>query len=181
MIYDAKTMEERAILQAAERACAAARTAPKTRGIDQLTTLTVTGADKDRIADQMELLSSQHAGYDFFVRDAANVRAAQAVVLVAAREDYRGTGALCAYCHYADCAQSAASGGLCAYVALDLGIALGSAVSQLADARLDNRIMFSVGRAARDLQLLDEEFVMIMGIPLSVSGKAPFFDRKFPK
>ena len=45
-------------------------------------------------------------------------------------------------------------------------------------ARVDNRVMFSVGRAARSLGLLGASVTLVLGIPLSVSGKSPFFDRK---
>ena len=68
--------------------------------------------------------------------------------------------------------------GLCGWDALDVGIALGSAAAAAADARVDNRVMFSVGRAARSLGLLGASVTLVLGIPLSVSGKSPFFDRK---
>jgi len=44
------------------------------------------------------------------------------------------------------------------------------------DYRVDNRIMFTIGKAASSLGLLGDH-KLIMGIPLSVSGKSPFFDR----
>jgi uncharacterized ferredoxin-like protein len=59
----------------------------------------------------------------------------------------------------------------------DLGIAIGSAVSVAADHRVDNRVMYSIGKAAKELKLLGEEASIIFGIPLSASGKSPFFDR----
>ena len=62
--------------------------------------------------------------------------------------------------------------------ASDVGIAIGSAAAAAADARVDNRVMFSVGRAARSLGLLGASVTLVLGIPLSVSGKSPFFDRK---
>jgi uncharacterized ferredoxin-like protein len=62
---------------------------------------------------------------------------------------------------------------------MDLGIALGSAVALVADNRVDNRIMFTIGQAAAKLGLLGEH-KMIMGIPLSASGKSVFFDRAAP-
>jgi uncharacterized ferredoxin-like protein len=46
------------------------------------------------------------------------------------------------------------------------------------DHRIDNRIMYSVGKAALDLGLLGKEAVVAYGIPLSATGKNPFFDRK---
>ena len=69
------------------------------------------------------------------------------------------------------------AGARCAYTGIDLGIAVGSAVSTATDARVDNRIMFSIGRAAQEMHLLGEDVCQIMGIPLSASGKSPFFDR----
>ena len=60
---------------------------------------------------------------------------------------------------------------------MDLGIAIGSAVSMAADARVDNRVMFSVGRAAMEMKLLGDRVSQMVGIPLCVSGKSPFFDR----
>jgi len=62
-------------------------------------------------------------------------------------------------------------------VSIDMGIALGSACAVAADARVDNRIMFSAGKAAMEMGYADGD-VLWNGIPLSVSGKSPFFDRR---
>jgi uncharacterized ferredoxin-like protein len=43
---------------------------------------------------------------------------------------------------------------------------------------LDNRVMFSLGRAAMDLKLFGAPVRQALGVPLSVTGKSPFFDRK---
>ena len=61
---------------------------------------------------------------------------------------------------------------------MDLGIALGSAVKTAADLNIDNRMMYTIGSAAKALGLLDAD--VIIGIPLSVSGKNIFFDRGDP-
>ena len=76
------------------------------------------------------------------------------------------------------CADCADKGGVCVYDPMDLGIAIGSAVAAAADDRVDNRVLFSAGRAAMSLGLMGEDVHMVMGIPLSVKGKNPFFDRK---
>ena len=60
---------------------------------------------------------------------------------------------------------------------MDAGIAVGSAAAIAADSRVDSRVMFSVGRAAMALKLLGDA-TLVLGIPVSVSGKSPFFDRK---
>jgi uncharacterized ferredoxin-like protein len=59
---------------------------------------------------------------------------------------------------------------------LDLGIALGSAVKIAGELNIDNRMMYSVGVAAKELQLMDSD--VITGIPLPITGKNPYFDRK---
>jgi uncharacterized ferredoxin-like protein len=39
----------------------------------------------------------------------------------------------------------------------------------------DNRIMYTIGTAARELGIIDADFVM--GIPLSATGKSIYYDR----
>jgi uncharacterized ferredoxin-like protein len=46
------------------------------------------------------------------------------------------------------------------------------------DHRVDNRIMFTVGKAVLALGLFDPEVRLVYGIPLSATAKNPFFDRK---
>ena len=58
---------------------------------------------------------------------------------------------------------------------LDMGIALGSAAKTAGMLNVDNRIMYRVGAVARDMGIVDWDFVM--GIPLSVTGKNIYFDR----
>lgn len=177
MIYDSKAMEMAAVLDTAQRICAAARTAPKAKGIDNLATLVLTGEDKDKIADELEHLSGP-LHYQFFLRDAGNVRQAQALVLMGVREGQRGLNEGCRHCHFENCADCAAHGGVCVYDPMDLGIAIGSAVASAADDRVDCRVLFSAGRAAMSLGVMGEDVRMVMAIPLSIAGKSPFFDRK---
>ena len=177
MIYSAKDMETRAALDAAARMCAAARTAPKTKGMDGLVTCVVTGEEKEQLEDELRRLAGE-LQLAFFLRDADNVDVSQAVVLFGMQEQRRGIGAGCRYCHSADCGDCAERDGLCAFDAVDVGIAIGSAAAAAADARVDSRVMFSVGRAAKSLTLLGETVTLVFGIPISISGKSPFFDRK---
>ena len=78
MIYSAKDMETRAALDAAARMCAAARTAPKTKGMDGLVTCVVTGEEKEQLADELRRLAGE-LQLAFFLRDADNVDVSQAV------------------------------------------------------------------------------------------------------
>ena len=177
MKYNSQTMELEAVLQTARQMCAAARTAPKARGIDYLETCVLTADDLETLATQMETLGKEH-GYDFFLRDAANVRASQAVVLIGTGYHQRGLNEGCALCRHENCVACAREHGVCVYDPIDLGIAIGSAVSIAADQRVDNRVMFSIGQAAASLGWPKKNCRIVTGIPLSVSKKSPYFDRK---
>ena len=125
MIYSSKDMESRAVLDTAAKICAAARTAPKTRGMDGLVTCVLTGEDKSQLAAQMRKLADE-LDYAFFNRDADNVDASDAVVLFGMEEVRRGLDAGCQYCHFESCADCTEKDGLCAWDAIDIGIAIGA-------------------------------------------------------
>lgn len=177
MIYDSKFLEEQAVLHTAERICAAARTAPKGRGWDNMVTMVLTGEDKDNVAAVMERMAGEYNAA-FFNRDADNVRVSQALVLMGIKEGKRKLNDICGYCHYKNCGECAEKNGVCAFDAVDVGIALGSAVASAADDRVDTRILFSAGRAVLEMGIMGEGVSMIFAVPISVSGKSPFFDRK---
>ena len=178
MFINSQKAEEQAILNLAYAVCAAVRTAPKACGIDHIETAVLTGEDKDRITAEMRTIGEElgESG-KFFIRDAGNVDASGAVVLVGSKYQMRGLNEKCKLCGFENCAACEKAGASCIFTSMDLGIALGSAVSMVADNRVDNRIMFTIGQAAARLGLLGE-YKLIMGIPLSASGKSVFFDRK---
>lgn len=174
MKYESNIMEIEGILNVARLASLAARTAPKARGVDEIVTLTLTGEEKDKVAEEMRKIGEEK-NLQFFIRDSNNLRTAQAVLILGVRNKQRGVPN-CGYCGYPDCAANREADGVCALCTMDLGIALGSAAGVAADNRADTRIMFSVGKAAMNLGLLPETR-NACGLPLSASGKSPFFDR----
>ena len=151
MIISSDSAEQDGLLQVAQLMVVAARTSPKTRGEDDITTAIIMDDDKARLADVMENRGR--------IRDAQNVRDAGIVVLIGVR-----------------C--GSVSDTFWPYKAklIDLGIAVGSAAKVASDLNVDNRIMYSIGAAAKQMNLLDAD--EIQGIPLSVTGKNIFFDRK---
>ena len=169
-------MREEALLVCANLICTAARTAPKGKGKDLLKTIIVTGEEKLKIADKMRDIALRD-GLKFFSRDAENVDNVLVLVVLGTRESPLGLPN-CGYCGFKDCDSLQAAGGMCAFNSGDLGIALGSAVSRAADLRIDNRILFSAGKAAVELGMLGNDIRVAYAIPLSVTGKNPFFDRK---
>ncbi len=178
-MYQSQQMEEQAVLQVAAEMCAAARTAPKAKGIDKICTMVLTGEEKDQLAKKMEEIGVRDFGEkaeDWYIRDAANVKEAQAVVFIGTKKDYRGI-AKCSFCGFENCGVCKQEGARCAFSYVDLGIALGSAAAVAADARIDNRIMFSAGKALMEMEDMPDD-VTWQGIVLSTAGKNIFFDRK---
>ncbi|HMM21177.1 MAG TPA: DUF2148 domain-containing protein [Selenomonadales bacterium] len=175
MITKSQEIEERTVERIADLMCVAARTAPKGRGVDNLVTMIVKAREKDQLAEEMRRVA-RTSGAQFFERDAGCLDKAAVVVLFGQKVSPLGVTP-CGYCGYANCAECSKHNGLCAICTGDLGIAIGSAVSVAALHRADNRIMFSVGKAALNLDLFEEDVRLAYGVPLSVSGKSPFFDR----
>ena len=173
MINDAA--EINGLLRAAESLCVAARTAPKGKGKDLLVTAVATENDKQRIQQQMRRIGERD-GVAFFLRDADNIDHAPVVVLIGTRKGPLQIPACC-FCGFVDCNSMTAAGGTCSFNAGDLGIAVGSAVALAADLRIDNRIMYTAGKAAIELGMLGEDVKIAYGIPLAAKGKNPFFDR----
>ncbi len=172
-------MEEEALLEVAKLMCLSARTAPKARGIDRIVTKIVTSEEeKELIAKKMqEITQTQPKVAKIFNRDVVNLKQAPVIVLIGTK---LGTTELdCGYCGFNSCEELKNNGkARCAYVAGDLGIALGSAVSVAALHHTDNRVMYSIGYAAAKLNLLGDEVKIIYAIPLSATGKNIFFDRR---
>ena len=164
-------------LEAARAMCAAARTAPKAIGQDLLEIGIAHGETIGLIADHMIQMHREGRAAKHFLRDAENLRVSLVCVFIATRPGPEAPRS-CAQCGVKACANNGHyAHGICTFAAHDMGLAVGSAVSVAADWRMDNRVMYSAGEAALELGLLGEKAVYAMGIPLSVTGKSPFFDR----
>ncbi len=186
-IIKSKKAEEDAILIAAKLMAASARTAPKTQGVDRIVTMIITGEEKENVAKAMEQKAKQKKIFaSTFNRNAEDVRNSTAVLLVGVK----GTVPKpekpidCGACGYHSCAEFIKAekkmgedfiGPVCMFEAMDLGIALGSAVKMASEMNIDNRLMYTIGAAVKTLNLMEAD--VIIGIPLSVSGKNIFFDR----
>ncbi len=156
----------------------AARTAPKSAGQDFVVVKTVTGEELQRLGQAM-LAYGERSGKKNFDRDGRNVLASEAVVLIGLK-DAAVLGLNCAACGSETCirpntVEGEFRGPQCALRLLDMGIAIGSAVKMAGMLNVDNRVMYRAGVVARELGLIDADFVM--GIPLSATGKSIYFDR----
>jgi uncharacterized ferredoxin-like protein len=156
----------------------AARTAPKAAGKDFVVIKTLKGDVLKDLADKMVQFGLR-TGKSNFDRDGKNVANSQAVVLIGIK-DAAPLGLNCGACGFLKCpkintVEGEFKGPQCAHRLEDMGIALGSAVKTAGMMNVDNRIMYRVGAVAREMGLIDAD--VVMGIPLSVTGKSPYFDR----
>jgi uncharacterized ferredoxin-like protein len=180
-------IEKEAVEMAASMMAVSARTAPKARGVDSVKTVVLTDRDLEKLAREMEKkVKEKSPELPFFKRDADNVRGSAAVLLIGVSRNPKKVELPlnCGACGYKNCKDLLAAGKregedftgpVCIFQAIDLGIALGSAVKLAGELNIDNRIMYTVGAAAKKLNLLDSD--LVIGVPLSVTGKNPYFDR----
>jgi uncharacterized ferredoxin-like protein len=155
-----------------------ARTAPKTKGEDFVVVEVLTDDQITRLGQGM-IERGERNDIHAFIRDGGNVLASSAVVLIGIK-DADVAGLNCGACGEETCVkinthEGQFKGPQCALRLLDMGIALGSAAKTAGMMNVDNRIMYRVGVVARQLGLIDADFVM--GIPISATGKSVYFDR----
>lgn len=173
MIQSERDIRHELAMQAVGHMMVAARTAPKGKGIDVIEVAAVTDRDINRLSQEMQHLYDE-MGLKFLLRDAENILSAEAVVIIGTTQQVQGLN--CAHCGFATCAGKPEAVP-CAINTVDVGIAVGSACSVAADQRVDTRVMFSAGLAAQRLGMLGD-CTCVMAIPVSISSKNPFFDRK---
>lgn len=154
-----------ALIQVAKLMVVSAITAPKARGVDNVVCRVVEDDEIIKeIADEMEKFSSELS--EVFLRDSKSLRKTKVLVLLGCKIAEAGMK------------EKIENLGITEDVALsiiNLGIALGSAVKTASLLNVDNRIMYTIGKAAKRLGLLDADIVL--GIPLSVTSKNIYFDR----
>jgi uncharacterized ferredoxin-like protein len=163
VILKSGQIEKEAVEMGASMMAISARTAPKTRGVDSVKTVILTGEDLEKLAAAMEgKVKEKSTELPGFKRDADNVRSSAAVLLIGVSRDPKRMEIPlnCGACGYKNCKDLLASGKregedftgpVCVFQAIDLGIALGSAVKLAGELSIDNRIMYTIGAAARKM------------------------------
>lgn len=155
-----------------------ARTAPKSAGRDFIVVEILDGITVRELGEAM-IAYGDRTGKPDFDRDGKNVLDSEGVILIGLNNaDVLGLD--CGACGSLTCIEPNTVAGEfrgpnCALRLLDLGIALGSAVKTAALLNVDNRIMYRAGVVAREMGLIDADFVM--GIPVSATGKSIYYDR----
>ncbi len=173
-----------AVKNVAALMAAAATTAPKSKGFDDLTIEIVSGATITQVAKEIEKMRREDLTsqtFWFLEPDAEAVTESAAIFLIGIHAKRPPLTLDCQACGYETCAdyeeaiRQNKTTALCAFKILDLGIALSSATIVAAHHFVDNRMMWSVGVAAQRLGLIKGD--LVLGIPLAVKGSNPFFDR----
>ncbi len=151
-------------------------TAPKGVGRDDIVVEVVKNEEeKKRILEQSKLIAKR-SGFGFYERDARNCEPVTHIILVGYKLFYHGFD--CGFCGFESCKECEKKGGMCAISVTDAGIAIGSLVKLSSTFGVDNRIMLSIGQAAKEIGYFKEKVGGAYGIPLSATTKNPFFDRK---
>lgn len=177
MVRKEEEIRDEAVAALAREVALAVRTSPKTRGIDNLSIVVVDGDEKKALAAKMDEINGRCDGKrPTFSRDAKGLIASQAELIVGGKAPPYGLN--CGWCGYPDCAEKSGRPGPCVFGCVDMGIGVGVAAAIFGEKRIDNRVMFSMGMAALEMGWLDKDCTMALGLPLSVSGKNIFFDRK---
>ena len=122
MIQNEREIRHELVLQAARRMMTAARTAPKGKGIDIIEIAMVTDGDILRLSDEMIRIAAE-TGFKFLLRDAENIKSADAVVIIGTSQKVQGLN--CAHCGFDTCVEKPDLVP-CAINSVDLGIAIGS-------------------------------------------------------
>lgn len=175
MIKYMEQAERDAVLAVADVMATAAKTAPKGSGKDTVVSAVLTGEDKDKLAQIMREMGEKY-NEEFIIRDAGNVDSSICIVLIGCKDTPFGLPN-CGMCGFENCAKMKKAGSNCVFNVTDLGIAVGSAVSVAADNRVDNRVMYSAGRAAVRMGVFPENIKICWGIPLNATSKSIYFDR----
>lgn len=169
-------LEREGAIEVAKLMAVAARTAPKTRGIDNIEIVAIDDEPtKKRIIEKMKDISKKE-NRPSFERDANSIDASPVILVIGVKSNPAGLN--CGFCGYPKCDDLSKTKGICTYNSIDLGIAIDSAAAGADSFHADNRVMYSIGRACLDLKIFSQTVKQALGIPLSVTGKNPFFDRK---
>lgn len=176
-ILNEEEIKYETIIDVAKKMMIAARTAPKARGIDHLKIMMAESETIAIISQKMKEIGRE-INSPTFLRDAENITQSTSLILIGTEIKTMGLKK-CGLCGFPNCEAKEKHADIpCVFNTGDLGIAMGSAVSIAMDNRIDNRIMYTIGIAVKELELMGKETKIIYGIPLSATSKNPFFDRK---
>jgi uncharacterized ferredoxin-like protein len=115
-------LEREGVIEVARHMAVAARTAPKTRGIDNIELFVIDDdATKKKIVEKMREISKKDKRPSF-ERDANSIETSPVLLVIGVKSNPAGLN--CGFCGYATCAELSKTKGICAYNSMDLGISI---------------------------------------------------------
>lgn len=154
----------------------AAETAPKGKGRNTIQMCLLQHEEQIKLCSEM-IRIAEDTGPKFFNRDAQNIQNSLAILVIGSEISPLNLPN-CGFCGFEGCSEKELQmNAPCCFNSIDLGIAIGSAVSTALMHKVDTRVMYSAGKAAISLNLLGENVKIAFGIPISISSKNIFFDR----
>ena len=192
--------EKNAVRIAAELAVMAARTAPKSHGVDHFEIALTSAEEIKTIGEKMIEIGKEKAeelrakGEEFenkakatemdWHSDGQCCGDADEILLIG-MDARKPVPKNCGMCGYATCGEMLKApvventqwnGPFCTNLVADLGIAVCSASSVLVRHHVDSRMFFKIGIAVKQLGLMPK-CNCIIGVAMSATGKNTFFDR----
>ena len=183
MMTEFNNLKEDAIKTAVALMAASARTAPKSKGRDDIKIKYFDGKEFAKAIRYMgsdEFKKETRLKGEFFLDSDIEVLKEAEGVLAIGVESRNSMMMNCKKCGFENCAEfkKARNSGRevnCIFKVLDLGFATCSACKIAADLNIDNRVMYDIGEAIRRLYMKDCDIVL--GIAISVKGNNIFVDR----
>jgi len=174
-----------------------ARTAPKSGGIDHVRIMIADSDEQKSIADMMCKIGEENCSKlpdkklgnaikKDWESDAHTIKQSGLLMLIGV-EGRKVIGLNCGGCGFSTCSEmlqhpqvstteNSLPGPYCIFKVMDFSIASASAVKTAMEHNVDNRMMHKAGVAALKLGILNP-CDLIIGIPLSATGKNIYFDR----
>ncbi len=179
-----------AVQLAARLLLASGTTSPRVGGVGECSVHILDDeCDIEDLCQQLEEMSGEKKSWDFFRRDAAMLRDADAVLIITSLRSLTDPSDInCNMCGYLTCEYMrekeklqkgpgvAYTGPLCAFRAANVAYAIGGMVSQARTLGIDYGIFWSAGAAAMRMGMLPQATGFAVAVAISVTEKSPFKD-----
>ncbi|MCB2186559.1 MAG: hypothetical protein KQJ78_09090 [Deltaproteobacteria bacterium] len=185
-----ETDRKEAVRVAARLLLASGTTSPRVGGVGECTFHIVEDeCDLEDLAQAVEKLAGENPAWEFFTRDAACLRDADAVLLVTSLRSLTDPSDInCNMCGKLTCDYLrdeeklpaepgvAFTGPLCIFRANNIAYAIDGVVSQARNLGIDYGVYWSAGLAGLRLGLLPRDTGFALGVAISITEKSPFRD-----
>lgn len=175
---------------AARLLLASGTTSPRVGGVGECSIhILEDDCDIEDLCQQIEGMAAENMGWDFFKRDAAMLRDADAVLIVTSLRSLTDPSDInCNMCGKLTCEYMreserlptepgiAFTGPLCTFRADNIAYAVDGMVSQARNLGIDYGVYWSAGAAAMRMKIVPRDTGFALAVAISVTEKSPFRD-----